>query len=208
MDARSFGTFLARTRRERGLTQSALARQLHVTDKAVSRWERGLGFPDIGTLEPLAQALGLTLEELMQAGQAPGGADEPDETKPAGPPVDIQWQSVRAALFWLSAALAVAAQFLLPGQVTTQWHIEDGVLYPRTTLPALVAFPLCFALTVLLLQVWKAAARGGFYRSALVWLQILHPRIAPWAALGWQLFWCGWAMAPVVCEMVLYLFNG
>ena len=59
MDAKSFGVFLARTRRERGLTQSALAEQLHVTDKAVSRWERGLGFPDIGTLGPLAQALGL-----------------------------------------------------------------------------------------------------------------------------------------------------
>lgn len=42
MDAKSFGVFLAQTRRERGLTQSALAEQLHVTDKAVSRWERGV----------------------------------------------------------------------------------------------------------------------------------------------------------------------
>ncbi|WP_300250482.1 helix-turn-helix transcriptional regulator [uncultured Subdoligranulum sp.] len=42
MDAKSFGAFLAQTRRERGLTQSALAEQLHVTDKAVSRWERGV----------------------------------------------------------------------------------------------------------------------------------------------------------------------
>lgn len=207
MNAKSFGAFLARTRREQGLTQSALAEQLHVTDKAVSRWERGLGFPDIGTLEPLAQALGLTLEELMQAGR---GSDSPagsGKTNPAAP-VDIQWQSVRAALFWLSAALAVSAQFLLPGQVTTQWHIADGVLYPRTTLPTPVVFPLCFALTVLLLQVWKAAGHGRFFRPMLVWLQILHPRAAPWFALGWQLLWCGWAIAPVVCEMVIFLFNG
>lgn len=42
MDAKAFGQFLAETRRSRGLTQSALAEQLHVTDKAVSRWERGV----------------------------------------------------------------------------------------------------------------------------------------------------------------------
>ena len=42
MDAPTFGAFLAETRRARGLTQRDLAERLHVTDKAVSRWERGL----------------------------------------------------------------------------------------------------------------------------------------------------------------------
>ena len=45
MDAQKFGAFIAEMRKARGLTQAALAAQLHVTDKAVSRWERGLGFP-------------------------------------------------------------------------------------------------------------------------------------------------------------------
>ena len=53
----TFGAFLAETRRARGLTQRDLAERLHVTDKAVSRWERGVGLPDINTLEPLADAL-------------------------------------------------------------------------------------------------------------------------------------------------------
>ena len=61
MNAKDFGAFLARTRKACGLTQADLAAQLHVTDKAVSRWERGVGLPDINTLEPLADALGLTL---------------------------------------------------------------------------------------------------------------------------------------------------
>ena len=61
MDAKMFGAFLAQVRRAQGLTQAELAEQLHVTDKAVSRWERGVGLPDINTLEPLADALGLSL---------------------------------------------------------------------------------------------------------------------------------------------------
>ena len=42
MDTRDFGAFLSRIRKARGLTQAGLAQQLHVTDKAVSRWERGV----------------------------------------------------------------------------------------------------------------------------------------------------------------------
>ena len=65
MDAKSFGAFIADQRRTLGLTQAEVAARLHVTDKAVSRWERGVGLPDINTLEPLAQVLHLTLDELM-----------------------------------------------------------------------------------------------------------------------------------------------
>ena len=53
-------------RKSNNITQIELARKLNVTDKAVSRWERGLGFPDINTLEPLADALGVSIVELMQ----------------------------------------------------------------------------------------------------------------------------------------------
>lgn len=67
MDAKKFGSFIAATRKESNMTQMDLARKLQVTDKAVSKWERGFGFPDINTIEPLADALGVSVLEIMRS---------------------------------------------------------------------------------------------------------------------------------------------
>lgn len=67
MEAKKFGKFIAELRKDKNLTQAELAEKLYVTDKAISRWERGLGFPDINTIQPLADALGVTITELMES---------------------------------------------------------------------------------------------------------------------------------------------
>ncbi len=67
MDAEKFGTFITQCRKEKNLTQAELASKLQITDKAVSRWERGKGFPDISLLVPLADALDLSVLELMRS---------------------------------------------------------------------------------------------------------------------------------------------
>lgn len=67
MDATKFGLFIAEMRKEKHMTQAQLASKIQVTDKAVSRWERGLGFPDINSLEPLAESLGVSVLELMKS---------------------------------------------------------------------------------------------------------------------------------------------
>ena len=54
MQKEIFGAFIAHTRKEQGLTQKALADKLHVTDKAISKWERGLCYPDLTLMEDLA----------------------------------------------------------------------------------------------------------------------------------------------------------
>lgn len=66
MDNLQFGAFVAQLRKEQNMTQKELADALHVTDKAVSKWETGKGFPDVKLLEPLARALGVSLVELMR----------------------------------------------------------------------------------------------------------------------------------------------
>lgn len=67
MNAKQLGPFISERRKELGMTQTHLAKKLHVTDKAVSRWERGIGLPDINSIEALAKALEVSLVELMQA---------------------------------------------------------------------------------------------------------------------------------------------
>ena len=66
MDNQKFGAFVAQLRKEQNLTQKELADRLNVTDKAVSKWETGKGFPDVKLLETLAQLLGVSLVELIQ----------------------------------------------------------------------------------------------------------------------------------------------
>ena len=74
MDAIKTGGLIAQVRREKELTQKDLAQRLHVSVQAVSKWERALSCPDIGLLEPLAEALDLTVTELLsgQRGEEPG----------------------------------------------------------------------------------------------------------------------------------------
>ena len=65
MDAKKVGNFIALKRKECGLTQLQLAEKLFITDKAVSKWERGLACPDISSLQPLAKLLGVSIVELL-----------------------------------------------------------------------------------------------------------------------------------------------
>lgn len=61
----STGRLIARLRGEKGLTQRELAEMLSVSDKAVSKWERDGGLPDVGLLPALASALGVDVDALL-----------------------------------------------------------------------------------------------------------------------------------------------
>ena len=65
MDAVKTGELIAQSRKEKNLTQKDIAQRLHVSVQAVSKWERGLNFPDIALMEPLAEVLDLTVSELL-----------------------------------------------------------------------------------------------------------------------------------------------
>ena len=66
IDKEKFGAFVAQLRKAQGITQKELAQKVYVSDKAVSKWERGLSMPDITLLIPLSQALEVTVTELLE----------------------------------------------------------------------------------------------------------------------------------------------
>ena len=97
MDSGKTGTLIAEARKAKGLTQRQLAETLHISDRTVSKWERGAGFPDVALLEPLADALGLTVRSLLR------GEAEPPEAESAGTvsaaPEDVLLREVIRTLY-------------------------------------------------------------------------------------------------------------
>lgn len=64
---KTFGALIAELRKEKGMTQVDLAEKMGVTDKAVSKWERDLSYPDINSIPNLAQILDVSVDELLQS---------------------------------------------------------------------------------------------------------------------------------------------
>ena len=75
MDLVKIGKIISEARKNKGMTQRELANKLHISDKAISKWERGIGCPDISFLIPLSQILDISLYELLS-----GEKEEVEET--------------------------------------------------------------------------------------------------------------------------------
>lgn len=71
MNQEKIGRFISQCRRAKGWTQSNLAEELGITDKAVSKWETGKSMPDLSLFLPLCRLLGITLNELMSGEAIP-----------------------------------------------------------------------------------------------------------------------------------------
>lgn len=81
MNNEKIGSFIKELRKEKELTQKELAEVIHITDRAVSKWERGLNAPDIALLEPLAEMLGVSVGELIRGERDREEDTGVDETK-------------------------------------------------------------------------------------------------------------------------------
>ena len=72
-NTQAFGRYLSRLRREADMTQSELGDRLNLTRQAISRYELGESFPDVSILVLLADIFGVTLDELIGAGEPTRG---------------------------------------------------------------------------------------------------------------------------------------
>ena len=135
MDKEVFGGFIAALRKDAKLTQQQVADTLHVTDRAVSKWERGLNYPDVTLMEPLAAVLGVSVEELLTCRKKEPAAPEPE--LPALRSVLTITQEEkrirtrrRRTLTWLSLAAALVLTVL-----ATMQHNGKLLFEQRTTSP-------------------------------------------------------------------------
>lgn len=120
IDNEKFGKFLTEIRKEKAMTQKELAEKLFVSDKTVSKWERGNSLPNITLLIPIADVLGVTVSELLR------GEKLKDETQtdadgiqsPADSSLDAAvWDSIRRRkknwkIAYLLALCIVAAEII------------------------------------------------------------------------------------------------
>lgn len=68
MDSIKVGSLIYKLRKERGMTQKQLAEQLYLSDRTISKWERGAGCPDISLLAQLCDLLGVNIEAILNGG--------------------------------------------------------------------------------------------------------------------------------------------
>ena len=95
MTKKTFGSTIAALRKEKGMTQLELAQSMGVTDKAVSKWERNLSFPDVASLPRLAEQLGVSVDELLEAKTS--AQEEPARNK-VRPLIELVLKAVALAM--------------------------------------------------------------------------------------------------------------
>lgn len=116
MEYTNIGELISEARRSKGMTQKDLADRLHITDKAVSKWETGASCPDIATIPKLADLLGISTDALLRsqrAGAFPSGR-APSLWKRIGGTVHLVLQAVSMAMG--VAALTLSALGKLENQ--------------------------------------------------------------------------------------------
>ncbi len=75
MDCRRVGKLILNLRKEKGMTQKELADLMNISDRTISKWERGLGCPDTSLLQELSQLLEVNIEKILQGNLEPNHAD-------------------------------------------------------------------------------------------------------------------------------------
>ena len=122
MDNMKTGALIAQMRKEKGMTQKALADSIGVSNAAVSKWETGKGFPDISLLEPLSNALGLTVSEIL-AGERLEDTSLSDTLVRDMADISSKEQAQKAKLYNWLIAITTAVLYLTVSLITGRWEI-------------------------------------------------------------------------------------
>lgn len=124
MDAAKIGALIAQQRRKLGMTQAELAERIGVTNKAISRWETGRGYPDIELIPDLAKILGVSISDLLN-GEISENADKNVQAYESISDICVyagtQRRKLSRLIVFLIAVLSAILFGLMALIVTIQW---------------------------------------------------------------------------------------
>ena len=124
MNAQKTGSLIAAIRKEQNRTQQDLANELGVSSAAISKWERGIGFPDVSLIEPLATSLGISIAELFKGERIENG-DVNEYENLLSDVVKVSKNEIskkKKISNWI-IAITVAVLYLLISIITQKWEI-------------------------------------------------------------------------------------
>lgn len=177
----TFARRLAFFRKSAGLTQSQLAEQIGYSDKAVSKWERAEGVPDIYTMSAIAELFGVNVDELI---------NERAPERPANKEYNRRMIAlVSAGLVWVLAALAFAVLSFLKVEGFAPW------------LCFIYGMPVSFVIWIVFSSVWWGKKALSVSISGLMWSTFLSFVMT----FGIELF-KSFFMAVLLFQIILILF--
>ena len=182
------GANIATYRKRAGLTQAGLAEQLNYSDKAVSKWERGESCPDIPTVMAIAEALGITVNELLA---------DPNELPPDGSKVEKTMEIVvekalkrkanKKTILGLSSILVWFVALLL-------YVIFSTIGIPNSWLAFFFAIPADCIVRLSLLSAWQDFRWNRALISGIMWgalISIFATVLVFWQLNIWKIFLLG-----------------
>lgn len=188
----TFGAYLLKKRQELGLTQKELARRLYVAESTVSKWERGLSYPDISMVSPICDALGISEHEFFTACDDDQAQTQARQAR--------AWRRTTRGLWWFllaGYAVALLACFICNLAIfhTLSWFwivlFAISLAFSLTNLPLMLGrnrVPLCLgtasgSLLLLLLACWAYAGGWWVLGGAAITLTCMA---LPWS---WWALW-------------------
>ena len=140
MDNKKIGGLIAAQRKEMELTQKELGQRLHVSDRAVSKWERGLNLPDAALFQPLCRELDITVTELLRGEREPPTVSQLEQM--VSDTVTLAQKKERGGrkYRWIAAVLAAALALSLWPWLRRSWQQRrDQAYFDLDTTPAAVS---------------------------------------------------------------------
>ena len=121
MNNEKTGALIAQIRKENGLTQKQLADKIGVSNATISKWETAKGFPDISLLEPLADALNISVSEIL-AGEKLESTEKSDDLLSDIVDISLIERNRKTRIHNWIVAITVAILYIVISLITQKWE--------------------------------------------------------------------------------------